>query len=131
LKTIRDVAPDVVVIAQANGHTAQIATDILNKLKALGVKKVLFLGPTPQWNTELPKILARQLWITKPKKTHVGINQDILATNSALLRGFQNDADVQFVNVIGLFCDNTGCLTHTGDDLKESITTWDYGHLTR
>ena len=130
LKTIRDVAPDVVVIAQANGHTAQIATDISNKLKALGVKKVLFLGPTPQWNTELPKILARQLWITKPKKTHVGINQGILATNGALLRGFQNDADVQFVNVIGLFCDNTGCLTHTGDDIKESITTWDYGHLT-
>jgi peptidoglycan/LPS O-acetylase OafA/YrhL len=130
LKTIRDVAPDVVVIAQANGHTAQIATDISNKLKALGVKKVLFLGPTPQWNTELPKILARQLWITKPKKTHVGINQDILATNGALLRGFQNDADVQFVNVIGLFCDNAGCLTHTGDDIKESITTWDYGHLT-
>ncbi len=130
VKTIRDVIPDVVVIAQANGHTPQVAIEISTKLKALGVKKVLFLGPTPQWNTELPKILARQLWLTKPKKTFVGINQDVLASNRALLRGLQTDAGFEFVNVIGLFCDAIGCLTHTDDGLKESITTWDYGHLT-
>ena len=130
MKTIKGVIPDAVVIAQASRHSAKIMVDISNKLKALGVKKVLFLGPTPQWKSDLPKILARQLWLTKPTRTYVGINQDIFALNDVLLRDFSLIGNVEFVNLIGFFCDSNGCLTHTDGDIKDSITTWDYGHLT-
>jgi hypothetical protein len=130
MKTIREVIPDVVVMAQASGHSIQVMNDIATKLKDVGVKKILFLGPAPQWRSELPKIIARQLWQTKPKRTFVGVNQEVLDLNSGLLRDFPAGGDLMFVDVIGLFCDADGCLTRTGDDIKESIVTWDYGHLT-
>jgi hypothetical protein len=130
MKLIKDVVPDVVVIAQANGHSLNLMNEISTKLKALGVRKTLFLGQTPQWKSDLPKIFARQLWMTKPQRTNVGINQEILNANSNFLRNFPVDDDARFVDVIGLFCETKGCLIYTDDDIKSSITTWDYGHLT-
>lgn len=130
MKTIRNVVPDVVVIAQADGHSSKVVTEISSKLKAFGIKKILFLGPTPQWESDLPKIFARRLWITKPKRTFIGVKQDVFAKNDLLLRNFPADEISQFVDIIGLFCDSNGCLTYTDDDIKETMTTWDYGHLT-
>lgn len=130
LKTIKSVIPDVVVIAQADGHSSEAAAEISAKLKTFGVKKILFLGPTPQWESDLPKIFARQLWITKPKRTFIGVKQDLFTKNELLLRSFPADDTSQFVDVIGLFCDSNGCLTYIDDDIKETMTTWDYGHLT-
>jgi peptidoglycan/LPS O-acetylase OafA/YrhL len=130
IKTIKEVVPDVVVVAQANGHSIQAMNDISAKLKQVGVKRIVFLGPAPQWKSELPKIIARQLWQTKPNRTFVGVNREVLDANGVLLREFPSGGNARFVDVIGLFCDADGCLTRTGDDIKESIVTWDYGHLT-
>lgn len=130
MKTIKNVIPDVVVVAQANGHSVNVMAEISTKLEQIGVKKILFLGPTPQWKSDLPKILARQLWLTKPKRTFVGINQGVFDLNNVLLRNFRAGVNSHFVDVIGAFCDVNGCLTHTSDDIEQSITTWDYGHLT-
>ena len=130
MKTIKDVMPDVVVIAQANGHSSKVMIDITTKLRHYGVKKVIFLGPTPQWKSDLPKIISRQLWTLKPARTYVGIKQDILTLNDVLMRDFSSVVDAEYVNLIGFFCNVNGCLTHTDDDIKKSITTWDYGHLT-
>jgi peptidoglycan/LPS O-acetylase OafA/YrhL len=130
MKTIKDVMPDVVVIAQANGHSSRVMIDIATKLRHYGVKKVIFLGPTPQWKSDLPKIISRQLWMLKPARTYVGLNQDILTLNDVLMRDFSGVVDAEYVNLVGFFCDVNGCLTHTDGDIKKSITTWDYGHLT-
>ncbi|GAA5787417.1 hypothetical protein YWS52_37450 [Chitiniphilus shinanonensis] len=130
IKVIREAAPDVVVVAQATGHSVETMAGISHKLKELGVKRVLFLGPTPQWTSDLPKIIARQLWLIKPRRTYIGINQEVIAKNNQLSREFGNANPSEFVDVIGLFCSSEGCLTYTGDDLNKSITTWDYGHLT-
>lgn len=130
MKTIKEAVPDVVVIAQVDGHSVKVMNEISRKLKTFGVKKILFLGPLPQWVSPLPKIFARRLWLTKPARTFVGINHKILDKNNALLQDFPTGKNPQFVNVIGFFCNTNGCLTHTTDDIKESITTWDYGHLT-
>lgn len=66
METIRKSRPDVVVVAQAKNHSVKNMDEISNKLQQLGVKKILFIGPTPQWTTDLPKIIARQLWLTQP-----------------------------------------------------------------
>ncbi len=130
VKTISDAKPDVVVIAQSRLHSAKTMSEMAEKLESLGVKKILFLGPTPQWTADLPKILARQLWATKPRRTFIGIDQDIMEANKQLLREFGKTKAAEFVDVISLFCDAEGCLTYTEDDIKSSITTFDYGHLT-
>jgi peptidoglycan/LPS O-acetylase OafA/YrhL len=130
IKTIREAKPDVVVVAEVSGHSAKTMQEIAAKVEPLGVKKILFLGPTPQWTTDLPRIMARQLWLTKPRRTHVGLDQQTLSTNRQLLKEFKATEKSEFVDVIGVFCNGDGCLTYTRDDMRESLTTWDYGHLT-
>jgi hypothetical protein len=130
IKTIKDAKPDVVVVAQSSGHTTQKFHEIANKLNNLGVGKVIFVGPTPQWTADLPKIITRKLWIMTPKLTFVGINKEILNLNSKLQSEFQVDMKKSYANVIDLFCNKLGCMTYIGDDRMLGITSFDYGHLT-
>ena len=44
IKTIMEVKPDVVIVAQANKHSAKMMKEISRKLEALGVKKIYFFG---------------------------------------------------------------------------------------
>lgn len=130
LKTIAEVRPDVVVLAQVDGHSARTMARIAGRLEQMGVRKVLFLGPVPQWRADLPRIFARQLWLTRPVRTYTGIKQETLDSNERLLQTFRPTRAAEYVNIIGLFCDASGCLTHTDANINESMTTSDYGHLT-
>jgi peptidoglycan/LPS O-acetylase OafA/YrhL len=130
IKTIREAKPDVVVVAQGGGHSVETMEEIKIQLENLGIKKILFLGPTPQWTANLPKIISRQLWVTKPKRTFLGLNQVIMNSNIQLLKNFKASEKSKYIDIIGFFCNKDGCLTYTDADMKDSITTWDYGHLT-
>lgn len=130
MKTIKEVLPDVVLVAQAYDHSAASMSDTTRKLKILGIKKIIFLGPTPRWTSDLPKLFARQLWFTKPKRTYIGIDQNIINLNQKLLEDLNKDKSVDYVDVIGFFCNYDGCLTYTGKSFYDSLTSWDYGHLT-
>ena len=46
------------------------------------------------------------------------------------MRNFSQYEDEKNVNVIEILCDDNGCIVYFGDDVKNGITTWDYGHLT-
>ncbi len=130
IETVKKELPDVVVIAQSNNHSFQTMSDLSKKLNAFGVKKIVFVGPTPQWNTDLPKIIARRLWKTKEQRTQLGINRDIISSNKQLSSKLSSLANTKYIDIINLLCNLEGCLTYTGDDIYESLTTWDYGHLT-
>src|SRR4029078_6197310 len=56
MQIIKTAKPDVVVVAKASGHSVDAMNDIAQKLKTLGAKKILFIGPTPKWIGDLPKI---------------------------------------------------------------------------
>lgn len=129
LKTINETKPDVVIVAQNGSHTLEKFEEVAIKLKEMGVKKVVFTGPTPHWTTNLPKIVVRKLLVNTPRRTYIGIDHQVLKANLELQQNFQNSEARIFVNIIDLFCDQEGCLTYLGDDNKTGITTWDYGHL--
>jgi peptidoglycan/LPS O-acetylase OafA/YrhL len=130
IKTIRESKPDVVVIAQNGGYELNNVQQTVEKLNNLGVKKVVFVGPTPHWTSDLPKILARKLNMVIPRKTHVGIDFDVFAKNDIMKKEIPTTERQTYVDIINLFCDSSGCLTYLGDDPKTGIITWDYGHLT-
>ena len=130
LKLIKDTAPDVVVVAQNSGQAIKNFEGVLKQLEGLGVKKVIFTGPSPHWTTDLPKIIARNLWENTPRRTYSGIDRQVLKNNLLLQQNFHSSEAHIFVNIISFFCNMEGCLTYIGDDKKTGITTWDYGHLT-
>lgn len=130
LETIKEIKPNVVIIAQAHGHKF----DELNKLNKLllsnGIKKIIFTGPSPHWVDDLPKIIMRKLWNNTPERTLIGIDEKIMLENENLKTQFSNTKNSIFIDLIALFCNEKGCLTRIGDDKKTGITSWDYGHLT-
>ena len=130
LNAIKETKPDVVVIALVSGYDIESFYPIIEKLKSLGVKKIIFTGSTPRWTSDLPKIILTKLWINTPRRTYKGINQKILADNAILEEKLNKIDTAIFVNIGAFFCNKNGCLTYVGDDKKTGITSFDYGHLT-
>lgn len=130
LQTIDKIKPDVVIVAQGHGHSIGNMNKITDRLRDMGVKKIIFTGPSPQWKPDLPKVVARKLWDSTPRQTYIGVDQGVLNLNNQLKSGFHQRRGVYYVSLVDFFCNAEGCLTYIGDDRKLGITTWDYGHLT-
>ena len=95
-----------------------------------GVNKIIFTGPVPHWKRDLPKIILRKLWGNTPERKYVDIDEKIMAENINLKRQFLKSKSLVFIDVMAVFCNDSGCLTRIGDNKKTGITSWDYGHLT-
>jgi len=130
LQTITKTKPDVVIVAQGHGHSIGNMNKIMAKLQDIGVKRIIFTGPSPQWKPDLPKVVARKLWNNTPRRTYIGIDQGVINLNNRLKLEFRHQNGVDFVSLIDFFCSAEGCLTYIGGDRQLGITTWDYGHLT-
>ena len=129
LNAIKNTKPNIVIVAQDLGHNVQDAKSIADKLKSIGVKHIIFTGPSPHWTSGLPKIIARKLWDSTPERTYVGIDENVIEENRTFKNGLSKIGGVTFVDLIGLLCNQNGCLTRIGDDRMTGITSFDYGHL--
>jgi peptidoglycan/LPS O-acetylase OafA/YrhL len=130
MQTIAKERPDTVIVAQNNEHNVEKMSSIRSTIESLGVKNIIFTGPTVHWQRELPKVILRDLWQNTPQRTIVGVDNQVVQENQALKNDFKVSASSQFVSVIDYFCNKEGCLTHIGKDRKLGITSFDYGHLT-
>jgi hypothetical protein len=130
LQTIRKARPDVVVVAQQHEHSIEKMDKIITKLRGLGVKKIVFTGPAPHWQPELPRLVARKLWENTPRRSFTGVDRKLLESDQQLQAAFPRKQGVAFVSLVDAFCNNQGCLVYLGDDKMHGITSYDYGHLT-
>ncbi|WP_219095985.1 acyltransferase family protein [Pseudomonas sp. UMAB-40] len=129
VEQIKSVIPDVVIVGQNANHAPETLRRIFDLLKKTGVKRVIFTGPTPHWATELPKTIVKSLWVKTPRFTLIGLDHSVLEKNNSL-KNNQIPSGAIFADIISIFCNENGCMTYLGDDIKTGITSWDYGHLT-
>lgn len=129
LETLARIKPDVVILAQREGHERVDWDAIARKLLQIGVKKVLLIGPTPHWQPELHKILARKLPNPRQRLTE-GLDGHGISIDELLKQKYQNENLLRYVSLIDGLCDQEGCLAYIGNDPLEGITAFDYGHLT-
>lgn len=131
INTIKHTIPDVVIIGQNEKHDLQTLIKIYKLLKDVGVKKIIFTGPTPHWTIDLPKTIMKSLWLNTPRRTSVGLDRSVIDNNTTLKNSLSVALpDAVFADIISVFCNADGCLTYLGSDIKTGITSWDYGHLT-
>jgi hypothetical protein len=128
MQQIVSTIPDVVLVGQNAGHDPITMQRTYDQLKAVGVKRVIFTGPTPHWNIELPKTIVKSLWIKTPRYTLTGVDHSVIENNRLIKSQIPSGAI--FADIISVFCNDDGCITYLGDDIKTGITSWDYGHLT-
>ena len=129
-KTIQETKPDVIIIAQSDGQIAEAFNSLAASLKKLAIKKIIFMGPTTHWTSDLPRVIVREMWESIPRRSFIGVNQQVLAENTALQINFKSTSSIILVDLISFFCNAQGCLTYLGDDVAKGEMSWDYGHLT-
>lgn len=128
-EVIEKSKPDVVMMAQRWMHEQNDYVGIVAKLKSLGVKKIIIVGPFPQWKIALSKIISLRHFDEKEVSFNdKAIDLNILNTNR-LMRDFNHsNSNVTYVSIIDSLCKNNKCLAKVDDN--NTPLSWDYGHLT-
>lgn len=130
LKTIKQIKPDIVLVAQSKNHRFIEMQNLEQVSQSLGAKRTLFLGPVLHWRGTLTNIIMRKLWASTPERTFVGVDNEFIHQNQEIKETFRKAQKNNYLDVISVFCNQDGCLTRVGEDRKLGITTYDYGHLT-
>jgi peptidoglycan/LPS O-acetylase OafA/YrhL len=130
IQTLKKARPDVLVVSQNLGQSVVNFDLLAEQLREIGIPRIIFTGPVPHWNQDLPRIILRRLWENTPQRTFVGLNMEVLIDNQILKKNFNGSASVLFADLMAPFCDASGCLTYLGIDKMTGLTSSDYGHLT-
>lgn len=128
-EAIQKNIPDVVIIAQVDKHDSVKISELANKLLALGVKRVIATGPTPQWQHDLPQIILKHYWKKKIERSFVGLKLEILNADKQLKSKLGGMVGLVYVSLTDTFCNESGCLLHLNGDEMRGLVSWDYGHL--
>jgi peptidoglycan/LPS O-acetylase OafA/YrhL len=141
MRRIEEIKPDVVVmfgvwnayIDLTDPHTFDKLDATIKQLIASGVKRVVVVGPAPQWNVSLPnnlvKIYKASFLHQIPTRTSIGLVAFVPALDAGFYKHFQSRKDVTYFSAFKALCNEDGCLTRVKDS-PDGMTSWDYGHLT-
>lgn len=129
LESIRNTKPDVVIVAQKSEHDPVKMENIFKEIKAMGVRKIIFTGPAPQWIPSLPRVIAGNLWGKTPERTFIGLDTKIKAADIFIKNNFKSHPEAEYISLFDSFCNDEGCLVYFGEDRKKGISTYDYGHF--
>ncbi|WP_122667173.1 acyltransferase family protein [Pseudomonas viridiflava] len=126
LQSIRELRPDVVVIAQKDQHDKTHWSEIAARLKSYGVKHIVLLGPLPQWSPSLPSVIANRHWgVNDSHISDPALDQSVMAADRATRSQIDPEA-VDFVSLIDRLCVANSCLVRLQD---HSLLQIDSGHL--
>jgi peptidoglycan/LPS O-acetylase OafA/YrhL len=129
VKEIAKIKPQVVVLAQRDSWSDFQVRKITTFLKSSGVSRIIFIGKSPEWNADLPKIQMRKMQITVPRYSWLGVNQEAIGSNKSVKEAFTKIDGAEFVDVIDLFCNGEGCMVYLGEFPDLGITSFDTNHL--
>lgn len=126
---IQKSRPDIVLLAQRDAWDPAKVDLLFSKLVKMGVKKVLYSGKSPEWTAKLPKIVMRKGWLEVDRYSKNGLNLENLELNAIAKKQFQPNSQKQYLDLIGLFCRDEGCMVFLGDDIYTGLTSPDTNHL--
>ncbi|MBL4799672.1 MAG: acyltransferase [Oleispira sp.] len=131
LESISKVKPKLVIIAQANGHNSTDWNAIGSKLKAIGVEKVLLIGPVSQWKPSLPKVMIKSKNWNKEIifVNDSGLDMSIIEED-AQMKQTPLSTDLEYVSLIDDLCRlNSGKYYCRAKLNSGELLQVDYGHL--
>jgi len=126
---IKFARPEIVLLAQRDAWDSSQVDLLFDELEKMGVKKVLYLGKSPEWHAKLPKIMSRQNAYSIRRYSKASLNLENLQLNSAARGNFHGGPSKQYIDLIDILCNGDGCLTYIGNDLTTGLTSLDSNHL--
>ena len=127
LQGIERLRPDIVVIAQKDGHDKTDWQRIALRLKGFGVRHIVLIGPVPQWNPSLPSVIANRHWgLTGSHISDPALDRSLMTTDQ-VARELAASAGIQYVSLIDKLCIADACRVRLAD--SQSLLQIDSGHL--
>ncbi len=131
---IRQLKPQIVVLAAwwvSYDDLTPLARTVA-MLKAMGVERIVVMGPAPNWVHPVPQVLVaafeRDPFHRVPNRTSFGLLPNA-AQAERQLRSIVAPLGVVYVSELDILCDADGCLARIGRT-DDDFTAWDSSHLT-
>jgi peptidoglycan/LPS O-acetylase OafA/YrhL len=129
LSAISKIIPEVVIIANKDNHQAMDWDNTSLKLKEMGVKQVILVGPVPQWYPSLPLVYAKNAYGKDTLASHK-IDKNVVETNIKMVVISQSTPDFTYVDVLNNICKKKENVYECKVIHDDVLLAWDYGHLT-
>ncbi|MDU8629217.1 acyltransferase family protein [Pseudomonas syringae group sp. 243L2] len=127
LQSIERLRPDIVVIAQKDGHDKTDWKQIAARLKGFGVKHIVLIGPMPSWSPSLPSIIVNRHWgLSESYIRDPALDKSVMRVDQAT-RALAVSAGIQFVSLIDKLCIADACRVRLEN--SRSLLQIDSGHL--
>ncbi|WP_285130917.1 acyltransferase family protein [Leclercia adecarboxylata] len=133
LLSIEKIKPTTVIIAQHDNHELTNWKEIVLTLKGFGVKNVVVMGPLPQWDPSLPKVIIKSThWKGKDQYvTDEGLSERPFKSD-LYMKSIANDAGFIYISATDKLCHKEAGYNHCLARLSSGeLTAVDYGHLTQ
>jgi hypothetical protein len=135
IKQIANLRPDVVVLhgtwLNAPADIEKGIAETVRQLKALQIRKIVFLGPPPRWNgiglsANVVDYYYEHVHEIIPSRTKYRlIEEDV----DEQMRQIAVKNDIPYISIQKLLCNADGCLVRIGPN-GQDLTAFDPGHVT-
>jgi len=134
LKIIGELRPDIVVVNGRWGEDPdEQISEIVQFLRSKSVKKIILVGPTPDWAPDIRGMLSRMHFpagvlpefLPAPESTW-----PITASQNKRLRAIAETLGINFLDPISVFCEGRMCRIRVSDKLPDGLVASDHDHLT-
>ncbi len=130
MEKIAAIKPNTVVLAQSVNHEDNDFDGLATRLKEAGVDNIVLIGPVPQWQPSLYKLILKNYWGAVPTRLNNHLRQSVLKTDQIMKERYGSSPRLTYISLIDRLCDADGCLTYLDGNPKEGLITYDYGHFT-
>ena len=126
-QAIAALKPDVVILAQMQGHRDTDWTALADAVRRMGAGHAVVVGPTPQFSPSLPLVIANQYW-GQPHDRVKGPGGGIMQVDGALKAALGQSQALLYVSLVDALCNADGCLATIPGEPSQLIAV-DSGHL--
>ena len=128
-EVLQRTRPDVLLLAQSSDHEKTDWDALAAFARSHGVRRVLLVGPTPQWHPSLPLRVAREFPAHDPPRVKSGLDPTVFATDRVLKARFDSASSLTYVSLVDALCSDAGCLATVPPGGPDALIVVDYGHL--
>ena len=102
----------------------------IEQVRKAGVRKILVVGPAPQWKIDLPRVLYEEWRATGtiPERLRRDLVPEIFSADR-ILKEIIAKTPADYVSLTDALCDERGCITRVSDG-PQGLIAFDYGHMT-
>ncbi len=127
--SIKTSHPDILLLhaAWSHDHDLERFKDTIRQLKALGIPRIVILGPVPRWKRTLPLAIvnAYRFHHANPQRIATGVSD---AADDVLMQRLSEAEGVEYISAWRALCNADGCLTRVGPTADDVVAT-DAVHL--